>query len=163
MLRTISPPDHPSAEQLLRGDVSESPIRFADPADCDDCDVVIFDGQCVFCKTGVRQLRRFDGGGKRLSYISLHDPRVKEFFPDLTHEQLMNEMFIVQPDGTSHGGADAVRYLSRRLPALWWSMPILHLPGTANLWRWIYAKVAASRYRLMGKDCDSGSCQIGKR
>jgi len=125
-------------------------------------DVVIYDGHCQFCTAGVKSLSRFDLQG-RLSYLSLHSDKVHDLVPDLSRDDLMDEMVVVQPDGTRHGGADAVRYLSRRLPLLWWAAPILHVPGTARGWRWLYRQVARRRYQLAGKTCDSGSCQLHNR
>lgn len=131
-----------------------------DPDQCSGCDVVIYDGQCNFCKAGVRNLRRLDWGGNKLAFLSLHDDRVRDRYPDLTREQLMDQMYVIDQQGQRHGGADAVRYLSRRLPMLWFAAPILHLPGTAKLWRRLYHQVAKRRYRLAGKSCDTGSCSI---
>ena len=142
-----------------------------DPADRPEADVVIFDGQCRFCIAGIRQLRRLDITG-RLAYLSLHDPRTTDWYPDLTHDELMRQMYVIPatPDGGStrhepsephgtggrrYGGSEAVKYLSRRLPLLWLVMPILHLPGTAGLYRRIYAAVARHRYRIAGKMGDS--------
>ncbi|QDS94973.1 hypothetical protein FF011L_37570 [Roseimaritima multifibrata] len=133
-----------------------------DPDDAPGTDVVIFDGQCRFCRAQVERLQRFDRGG-RLSFISLHDPRVAERYPDLTHERMMEEMVIVDTSGNRHGGSNAVRYLTRRLPLLWWAAPILHMPGTARLWRWAYQQVAKRRYKLAGKDCDGDACSIHLR
>jgi predicted DCC family thiol-disulfide oxidoreductase YuxK len=131
-----------------------------DPDSRSDADVVIFDGQCRFCRAGVNQLRRLDVGGRRLTYLSLHDERVATRYPDLTHDQLMEQMYVIDRDGGRHGGADAVRYLSRRLPLLWAAAPLLHLPGTANLWRWLYQQVAKRRYKLAGKSCDGDACSV---
>ena len=105
-----------------------------DPDTLNDADVVIYDGQCNFCRSGVANLSRLDCCGNRLSFISLHDPRVAERYPDLSHEQMMKEMYVVGRSDRRHGGADAVRYLSRRLPLLWIAAPILHIPGTARVW-----------------------------
>ena len=131
-----------------------------DPDTLTDADVVIYDGQCNFCRASVDKLRRLDVGGRRLAFISLHDPRVAERFPDLTHQQLMEQMYVVGQDGRDYGGADAVRYLSRRLPTLWLAAPILHLPGTANLWRWLYQQVAKRRYKLAGNSCENDVCSV---
>ena len=131
-----------------------------DPDTRKDSDVVIYDGQCNFCRAQVQNLNRLDLNGNRLSFISLHDSRVAERYPDLTHEQLMDQMFLIDLAGRRHGGADAVRYLSRRLPMLWPFAPILHLPGTARLWRWLYGQIAKRRYKLAGKTCDNDSCGI---
>lgn len=134
-----------------------------DPDRLPEADVVIFDGHCRFCRTQVQRLRWLDGGGERLAFLSLHDPRVAERYPDLTHEQLMEQMYIIETDGTAHGGSAAVRYLSRRLPWLWAAMPVLHLPGTAGIWRWLYRQVAKRRYRLAGKTCDGDTCSVHLR
>ncbi|WP_047816728.1 thiol-disulfide oxidoreductase DCC family protein [Rhodopirellula islandica] len=144
-------------------DASHAPDRSSDlpdPDQCPACDVVIYDGQCNFCKAGVRSLRRLDWGGNRLAFLSLHDERVQQRYPDLTQEQLMDQMYVIDQHDQRHGGADAVRYLSRRLPMLWLAAPVLHLPGTAKLWRRLYHELAKRRYRLAGKSCDTGSCSI---
>lgn len=131
-----------------------------DPDTLNDADVVIYDGECNFCRSSVGSLRRLDCCGNRLSFISLHDPRVAERYPDLTYEAMMEQMYVVDQSGRRHGGADAVRYLSRRLPLLWIAAPILHLPGTARLWRWLYQQVAKRRYRLAGKTCENDACEL---
>ena len=131
-----------------------------DPDNLTDADVVIYDGQCNFCRSQVRNLKRLDWGGRRLAFLSLHDPRVGERYPDLTMDQLMEQMYVVDQSGNRHAGADAVRYLSRRLPSLWVAAPILHLPGTAGLWRWLYCQVAKRRYKLAGKNCENDACSV---
>ena len=72
----------------------------------------------------------------------------------------MPQMYVIDRSGRRHGGADAVRYLSRRLPLLWPVAPILHIPGTAGLWRWGYNQVAKRRYKLAGKTCDNDACEL---
>ena len=56
--------------------------------------MVIYDGKCVFCQKQVRNLRKFDGGD-RLAFVSLHDPLVAERYPDLTYEQMMDQMYVI--------------------------------------------------------------------
>ena len=131
-----------------------------DPDAGNPTDVVIFDGECNFCRSQVNNLSRLDCCGKRLSFLSLHDPRVQERYPDLSHDQLMEQMYVVDQKQRRHGGADAVKYLSRRLPLLWLAAPILHLPGTARLWRWLYGQVAKRRYKLAGKTCEGDRCSV---
>jgi predicted DCC family thiol-disulfide oxidoreductase YuxK len=127
-----------------------------------NADVVIFDGDCKFCTGQVERLARWDGNGKRLAFISLHDPRVAERWPDLTYDMLMDQMYVVDRQGHRYGGAAAFRYLSRRLPRLWPLAPIMHLPFTLPIWQWGYRQVAKRRYKLMGKTngCDNGACEI---
>ncbi len=131
-----------------------------DPDTLSGSDVVIYDGECNFCRSQVSNLRRLDFRGNRLSFLSLHDPRVAERYPDLSHESLMEQMYIVDRSGTRHGGGDAVRYLTRRLPALWIAAPVMHLPFTAGLWRWGYAQIAKRRYKIAGKTCENDACSI---
>lgn len=122
-------------------------------------DVVIYDGECAFCRDQVARLAGWDRGG-RLAFISLHDPRVRQWYPDLSHEALMQQMYIVDRRGRRHGGAAALRYLSRRLPRLWWLAPWLHIPGSLPWWQAVYRWVARRRYRLWAGrvHCDSQQC-----
>ncbi len=144
-------------------DTSDNPARLPDPADRPGAVTVIYDGQCQFCTAQVQRLCRWDTAG-RLAFLSLHDPRVADYCRDLSHDQLMQQMYVVLPDGASLGGAAAVRYLSRHLPRLWPLAPLLHIPLTLPLWQWLYGQVARRRYRLAGTgSCSSGSCQLHGR
>ncbi|WDI40697.1 thiol-disulfide oxidoreductase DCC family protein [Bremerella sp. P1] len=131
------------------------------PEDRPETDVVIYDGHCRICTGGVRILYRLDLG-RRLSFLSLHDAKVAEVAPNLTHDQMMEEMWVVDVQGRQHSGAGAFRYLTRRIAMLWPVMPLLHIPGSLPLWSWLYQKVAAARYRFgknTGEDCGD-ACAI---
>ena len=135
-------------------------LKLPDPDERPAADVVIWDGKCKFCRKQVERLRRFDRGD-HLAYLSLHDPRVAERYPDLSYDQLMEKMWVVTPEGGRYGGADAARYLSRKLKSLWWLAPVLHIPFTLPLWHWLYKKAADRRYRLSGQQCDdSSTCSL---
>lgn len=136
------------------------------------CDIVIWDGQCNFCHAQVKRLRWVDSG--RLAYMSLHDPQVAQLAPTLDFDQLMSQMWVCSPaveqpadkqkQRVLKGGADAIRYLSRRLPWLWPTMPLFHIPGAMPLWRWMYGQVAKRRYKIAGKNCDDGgTCNLHHR
>ena len=122
-------------------------------------DVVIWDGHCNFCRQQVTRLRGLDWT-RQLSFIILHDPRVAQRYPQLTYDQLMAEMWVVKPDGRQFGGADALKALSRSLPALWPIAPLLHVPLSMPLWRGVYRWIARRRYKLAGNSCDSGTCDL---
>lgn len=125
-------------------------------------DTVLYDGQCRFCVGQIGTLRRLNRGG-RLEFVSLHDDRVPREFPELSRDMLMEQMYVVAPSGTAYGGAEAIRYLSRRLPLLWPLAPLLHLPGSLPLWQAGYRFVARNRYRIAGRSCTDGSCSIHGR
>ena len=152
-------PDAIGNEQAMR----HTPDDLPTPADRPDADVVIFDGKCVFCTGQVRNLLKFDGK-ERLAYMSLHDPEVQRRFPDLTHDQMMKQMYVIDSAGNRYGGAKAVRYLSRRLPKLWILAPLTHIPFTLPIQQWVYDQVAKRRYKIANKDgleCDDdGTCSI---
>ena len=119
--------------------------------------VVIYDGDCRFCTGQVRRLSQWDTGG-RLAYLSLHDTEVARRYPDLTREQLMEQMYVVDHSGQRHGGAAAFQYLTRILPRLWPLAPWMHLPFSLPLWQWIYRQIARRRYRIAGHpSCDNGT------
>ena len=144
--------------------VMVAPSDFASPFDLPNADVVIYDGKCVFCRTSVKWLDWWVAKDQ-LAYVSLHDLYTAEFFPDLTHDQMMSQMWLVsRKDGSKHGGAAAVRYLSTRSWKLWPAAPFLHFPGSMPLWQWMYQQVAKRRYAIAGKDddaCDEdGTCKV---
>ncbi len=129
-----------------------------DPGDQPGSPVVVYDGQCNFCRAGVRRLRKLDWTGK-LTFLSLHDSRVGTFCPGRSAGQLNEEMVIVTPGGVQHGGAEALKYLTRTLPVLYPAMPVMHFPGTGWLWRAGYRQLAKRRYSIAGKTCDD-TCKV---
>lgn len=150
-------------------EISKPAVKAVKPArplpsvfDLPNADVVIYDGDCRFCTGQVENLRRISGD--RLAFISLHDPLVQERYPDLTFDQLMEQMYLVDQKGNRYGGAAAFRYLSRKLPVLFVLAPLMHIPFSLPLWQWCYRQVAKRRYLLMGKHsdnaCDSDACSI---
>jgi predicted DCC family thiol-disulfide oxidoreductase YuxK len=137
-----------------------TPTRLPDPSDRPAAEIVIYDGQCRFCTGQVGSLAKLDWAG-RLAFLSLHDPRVQEICPDLTHQQLMDQLYLVTAKGERYGGAAAFRYLSRKLPSLWILAPALHIPGSLPFWQWCYRQVAKRRYRLGGvTSCDDDQCRV---
>lgn len=123
-----------------------------------DRDTVLYDGACRFCRAQIGLLKRLDLT-HRLAFTSLHDPVVARDYPEIAPEALLAQMHVVDRRGRVHGGVEAVRYLSRRLPALWPLALPLHVPGTLPLWRAFYGFVARHRYAIAGR-CDE-ACRIG--
>ncbi len=150
----------------MTSDSSENGVdRLPTIDDAPGVPVVIYDGHCAFCRDQVRRLHRWSG--KRLAFVSLHDPIVSQRFPELSHDALMQQMYVVSPDGRAHGGADAIRFLSRYLPKLWWLCPLVHIPFSRPLVQWGYDWIARRRYQISGRTdnpseagCESGACQV---
>jgi predicted DCC family thiol-disulfide oxidoreductase YuxK len=136
-------------------------VRLLSPQENPNADVVIFDGHCKFCTGMVKRLARWDGSGRRLAFLSLHDPEVARRFPDLTYDQLMEEMVVVDRQGRRHAGTAGFRYLTTRLPRLYWLAPFMHIPFTMPLLRWGYREFAKRRYRMgRTESCDDGACKV---
>lgn len=124
-----------------------------------DAAVVIYDGFCSFCHAQMRILSRLDVAGS-LAFLSLHDERSNELLPGMSYEEKMRAIALIDRLGNRHFGAQAFRYLSRRLPLLWWLMPVMHIPGSLGLWEWLYQKIAVARYRFGRRECDGGTCEL---
>lgn len=121
-------------------------------------DTVLYDGRCRFCRSQIAILRQLDLSGK-LAFTSLHDPAVARDFPELAPEDLQRQMYVVDERGLARGGADAVRYLSRRLTLLWPLALLLHVPGSMPIWKRLYAFVARHRLKIAGS-CEDGTCRL---
>lgn len=134
-------------------------IALPEPEPNTDRAVVIYDGHCRFCRSQVERLHLWDSR-KRLTFLSLHDERVAQRYPDLSHEELMEQMYVVTADGDRFGGAAAFREIAKRLPRLYLLVPLLYIPFTLPVYQWMYRQVAKRRYQLAGKTCDSGSCEL---
>ena len=119
---------------------------------------IIYDGECPFCQTQLRRLQRWDKRGV-ISYQSLHDEQIYRDWPQLSKDRLMEAMCLIDPEGKLHWGPDVFRYLSRKLPEMWWLAPLMHIPFTRPLQRMVYQWIARRRYRLSGIDCE-GTCSI---
>ncbi|MGL4513303.1 MAG: thiol-disulfide oxidoreductase DCC family protein [Lacipirellulaceae bacterium] len=125
-------------------------------------DVVLYDGGCVFCRAGMERLARWDRGGGGLGFLSIHDPAVAAEYPDCPRERLLEEMCVIDPAGTRHWGADAMRRIAVRLPSLWWLRWLFAIPGAMLVARPVYRLVARNRYLIAGKreECADGACSL---
>lgn len=124
-------------------------------------ETVLYDGRCRFCIGQVGILRGLDLG-RRFDFRSCHEQSVADDFPELSLDEMLSQMYVVDTTGRARGGADAVRYLSRKLVPLWPLAVLLHIPGTMPLWKACYRFIARNRYRIAGSanSCDSGTCKL---
>ena len=118
---------------------------------------MIYDGECRFCRRQVERLAWFDRG-ERLAFVSLHDPYVGQRVPELSHEMMMDQMYVVDQKGQRYGGARAIRYLSTRIPLLWPLAPLMHIPWSLPFWQWAYKLFAVRRY-LWNRTADERECE----
>ena len=122
--------------------------------------VLIFDGHCRFCRANIQWIHAVDQG--RVAYLSLHDPEVQSRWPELSHEQLMKRMYLIDlKSGAKYPGAAAFKVLSRKLMAFWPVSPLMHIPGSLPVWQYLYSCIARVRYSFgrVKEECD-GTCEL---
>jgi predicted DCC family thiol-disulfide oxidoreductase YuxK len=121
--------------------------------------VVLYDGQCAFCRKSVDILRRLDWR-KRLTF---QDARDRSAWPEspvpLSEERLMEEMHLVTPrrDRVYHG-FKVFRWIAWRLPVFWLIAPFLYIPGVPALGQKVYLWIAKRRYHIV--PCHDGVCTL---
>jgi predicted DCC family thiol-disulfide oxidoreductase YuxK len=147
---------------MSQASAASSDVRLPSPDENPRGDVVIYDGHCKFCTRQVQNLAQWDSK-RRLAFLSLHDALVAKRYPDLTYDQLIKQMYVVDQRGNRYAGADAFRYLTTRLPMLYALAPLMHIPFTGPLWRWGYRQIAKRRYSISGRTdeaCADEACRV---
>jgi len=98
------------------------------------------------CRRTARRLHRVDWR-HRLTFADGTDPvRRERLAPGLTEEQVMREMWVIEPAGR-YGGFDAVLRISRVVPLLWPFWIVASLPGIRQIGHAVYKRIAANRVR----------------
>ncbi len=137
--------------------MTPAPVETADPFPGQA--VVLYDGDCRFCRKSVALLKRLDWFG-RLAYHSAREvttipPSEVPFDP----AKLLEEMHLLTPDRkTAHAGYAAFRWIAWRLPLTIPITPLLYVPGVAWLGNRLYRWVAKHRFEL--SPCHDGACQV---
>jgi predicted DCC family thiol-disulfide oxidoreductase YuxK len=117
---------------------------------------VLFDGSCGFCRNWVvywaPTLRR-----RGFEIAALQEPWVKERLCAPSEDELLSDFRLLLSDARQLRGADAYRYLMRRI---WWAYPIYLLavtPILRQVFDWGYRAFADNRYHI------SRSCRLPDR
>ena len=124
--------------------------------------IVLFDGQCAFCRKGVGILERLDWFHR----LHFQDARDVDNLPacaePLVPQKLLDEMHVITPDGRhAYVGYRAVRWIAWRIPVLWLLAPWFYLPGALWLGSKLYRWVARNRFELV--PCEHGVCTVQRR
>lgn len=126
--------------------------------------VLVYDGLCKFCTAGAHRFVRWMGRVE-VELLDFQRPGALDRFPGLTHEDCMRAMQLVTPGGRVYSGFEAAARAVATRRVLGRLAYLYYVPGPRQLLDWLYAKVAANRYRLMGKavaagECESGTCPL---
>jgi predicted DCC family thiol-disulfide oxidoreductase YuxK len=121
--------------------------------------LVLYDGNCPFCRMSVRWLKAFDWLGA-IEFRSFRDAdAVPPLDPPLDPARMDAEMHAVAPGGRLvFHGFWAFRHLAWKMPALVVLAPFLYIPGVGWLGQRVYLWIARNRYGLL--PCKDGVCAL---
>lgn len=121
--------------------------------------IVLFDGDCAFCRRSVGILHRLDWAN-RLEFRNFRDKEhLPESFVPLDEARMNEEMHVLTPDRRGlYAGFAAFRWIAARLPLGWMFVPLMYVPGVPRLGQRIYLWVAKNRMNLV--PCHDGQCAI---
>lgn len=77
--------------------------------------LVLYDGECGFCRTSLGWLLRWDRRG-RLEPVALQSARAADILAELSEEERMDSWHLVSPDGERWSAGAAAPQLLRLLP-----------------------------------------------
>jgi predicted DCC family thiol-disulfide oxidoreductase YuxK len=122
--------------------------------------LVLYDGHCALCQKSVGLLKGLDWFGA-FGFVDVRDGRqLQSVRLPVPPERLLEEMHLLTPGGRSfYHGFEAFRWMAWRLPAVWFLIPLLYVPGMATFGQRAYLWVARHRFRLV--PCHGGVCRIG--
>jgi predicted DCC family thiol-disulfide oxidoreductase YuxK len=131
------------------------------PTTNDGRPIVVYDGQCAFCRSSIDRIRRRDRH-QQFCYVPREAPGLEERFPAVAEGDFNAGMRLIEPDGTIHVGSDAIFHIASHLPWFRWFAWTYKLPVFGFVTRKCYAWVAANRMKL-SKYCDTdGACRIDR-
>ncbi|MBI4051345.1 MAG: DUF393 domain-containing protein [Elusimicrobia bacterium] len=120
------------------------------------CGLLLYDGQCGFCRASLDEIRCLDLFGV-LNARDLHlVENPKELHPDLTKETCLARLNYLE-GGKLFAGFYAFRRIALRLPLLWWLVPGLYVPGMGWLGQKAYDWIARHRHRLFFASAEKSS------
>ncbi len=103
--------------------------------------LLIFDGDCGFCRIWIARWKRFTHG--KVDYAASQD--VGKDFPDIPPEEFQKAVQLIEPDGRRSSAAEAVFRALRYGGSPVWLWMYEHLPGFAPLAEFFYGIVAGHR------------------
>jgi len=119
--------------------------------------VLLYDGECAFCRMWVRRIRRWD---RHHTIEFVPAPERFQFgdLPDLSDDVVNARMHLVLPDGRIFTGGAAIPELLRLLPGGRVPRLLFLVPGIPRVAEKAYDLVARHRHRF---GCAGGSCGPG--
>src|SRR6184192_2533097 len=107
--------------------------------------LLIWDGECHFCKLWIERWREITAG--KVDYATYQE--VADRFPEIPRDEFRRAMAFIEPDGEAFLAAEAVyRSLGYRSSRRWLAWSYYHVPGFAAISETAYKFIA--RHRGLG-------------
>ena len=121
--------------------------------------VVLFDGECRWCRWSVARLVPLDTR-HRLRLMEIQAPEAQRLLAGVPEEERLASAHAVTPDGRVFSGGDAAAPIAAELPALAWGAPLARaLPGPARAGY----RLVADRRSLLGRRLDDRALERADR
>ena len=130
---------------------------------------VLYDGTCNLGLASVKRLKglRSSADLRFASVQSLEEsPGLVPIPLNLTREQLLTKLHVVEPSGACYAGADGIVRILRTVGGLRLLAPLYRIPGMRKAADALYRYIAARRYDWFGKadeGCANGACSLTDR
>lgn len=111
----------------------------------DDRALLIYDGDCAFCRTWIVRWRA--ATGDRVMYATSQE--IAERFPEIPHEKYRRAVQLIDADGARYEGAAAVFRSLSRAPGWSWLIRFYEAPLVAPVSEWAYRLIARHRGTAM--------------
>lgn len=119
--------------------------------------VIIYDGECNFCLSGIRRIRDRDQADQFL-YTPRQTQDLLGLHPQLAEIESNSGMRLIDQSGKVHCGADAVYQIYRRIGKYRYITWIYLVPIIRTLLKGIYLIISKNRSRLGRTKCESERC-----
>ena len=107
-----------------------------------DIPLLVYDGECKFCRFWVARWRHLTGNLVRYAPSS----QVASRFPEISPERFETAVLFVEPSGEVYGGAEAVFRTLAHAPRMGWLLWMYRrIPGFPASAEWIYRFIAEHR------------------
>ena len=119
--------------------------------------VIIYDGECNFCLSGIRRIHDRDQADQFL-YTPRQTQDLLGLHPQLAEIESKAGMRLIDQSGKVHCGADAVYQIYRRIGKYRYITWIYLVPIIRTLLKGIYLIISKNRSRLGRTKCESERC-----
>src|SRR5690606_33409872 len=120
-------------------------------------------GECPMCRRTAAWVTAH-AAPDSIELLTCQDESRSARFPDISTDDCMTAMQLVEPDGRVCAGERALPGILARTRGWRWAAPLLRLPGVMLAARPVYALVARNRLALsslfIAKDPDGAACGL---